>query len=367
MTGPRDEDQELDDQEAVDAELDDIIVDATPSAAPAAPLPPRLELTVEEKTRLDVLITDAVKPLGPSRTAVQGWIDANRVRVQRGPRQVATKPGLKLEPGDVVTVEIPAPPPPPAPLAPEAIPLAILHQDDHVLVLDKPAGMTVHPGAGQREGTLAGALLHAAAGRLSGVGGPDRPGIVHRLDKDTSGVIVVARDDAAHRHLAKQFHDRTVTKAYLAIVEGLPRDQVTIDAPLGRHPRDRKRMAIVEGGRPAQSDVTTVERFEGPFALVEVRPKTGRTHQIRVHLKSIHCPILADPTYGRGPTFAWHETGLPGERGRILLSRHALHAARLSFTHPATGKRLTFEAKLPDDMAATLDALREATRRAMAT
>ncbi|MCO5167064.1 MAG: RluA family pseudouridine synthase [Planctomycetes bacterium] len=295
---------------------------------------------------------------GHSRAEVQAWIEAGRVRVRRGGTWPAVKKGLELRAGDAVEVQLPAPPRPPAPLRPEAIPLALLHQDEALLVIDKPAGLTVHPGAGQREHTLAHALLHASAGRLSSVGGEDRPGIVHRLDKDTSGVIVVARDDAAHRHLARQFHDRTVEKTYLALVERGPRaDHGVVDAPIGRHPRERKKMAVVEGGRPARTRWRVLERFGARAALVECRPETGRTHQIRVHLKHLHAPLLADPTYGRADRFTAQDAGRPGD-DRVLLARHALHAARLVLTHPVTGARLTFEAPLPPDMDAALEALR---------
>lgn len=308
--------------------------------------------------RLDAAVSEAVRGRGHSRAEVQAWIEASRVRVRRGGSWPAVKKGLELRTGDAVEVRLPAPPRPPEPLRPEAIPLRLLHQDAALLVIDKPAGLTVHPGAGQREHTLAHALLHASAGRLSALGGPDRPGIVHRLDKDTSGVIVVARDDAAHRHLARQFHDRTVEKTYLALVERGPRgDHGVVDAPIGRHPRDRKKMAVVEGGRPARTRWRVVERFGARAALVECRPETGRTHQLRVHLKHLNAPLLADPTYGRGDRFTAQDAGLPGD-DRALLTRHALHAARLAITHPTTGARLTFEAPLPDDLRAALEALR---------
>jgi 23S rRNA pseudouridine1911/1915/1917 synthase len=294
-----------------------------------------------------------VRARGHSRSEAQAWIDVGRVLVTRpGLAPSGVKASLKLRAGDRVEVRLPAPPPPPEPLRPEAIPLTLLFQDESILAIDKPAGLTVHPGAGQRDHTLAHALLHASAGRLSMVGGPERPGIVHRLDKDTSGVIVVARDDAAHRHLSRQFHDRTVKKAYVALVEGGPKeDHGLVDAPIGRHPRDRKRMAVVEGGRAARTRWRVVERFGKRASLIECEPETGRTHQLRVHLKALHCPLLADATYGKDGTFALDD-------GRVLLARHALHAARLTITHPVHGARLTFESPLPADMAATIAALR---------
>jgi 23S rRNA pseudouridine1911/1915/1917 synthase len=306
-------------------------------------------------------VIDAVRARGHSRAEVQGWIDAGRVLLVRadGSAQAALKASLKLRQGDTVEVRLPPPPRPPEPLRPEAIPLTLLHQDDSILVIDKPAGLTVHPGAGQREHTLVQALLHASPERLSSVGGADRPGIVHRLDKDTSGVIVVARDDKAHRHLAQQFHDRTVKKTYLALTERGPKDdRGLVDEPIGRHPRERKKMAVVAGGRAARTRWRVLERFGARAALVELDPETGRTHQLRVHMKHVHAPLLADATYGRGGTFTAGDAGLVEGQGRVLLARHALHAARLVLTHPVTGARLTFEAPLAGDLQATLEALR---------
>lgn len=320
-------------------------------------------------TRLDAAVIEAVRARGHSRAEVQGWIEAGRVGVVRAAgaggaerAEAAPKTSLKLREGDRVEVRIPPPPRPPEPIAPEAIPLTIVYQDEAILVIDKPAGLTVHPGAGQRDHTLAHALLHASPGRLSTLGGADRPGIVHRLDKDTSGVIVVARDDKAHRHLSKQFHDRTVKKTYLALVERGPKeDEGLIDEPIGRHPRDRKRMAVVAGGRPARTRWRVLERFGDLAALVELHPETGRTHQLRVHMKHVHAPLLADATYGRSGTFTLGDAGAhvpPLDPRERLLERHALHAARLVLTHPVSGRRLTFEAPLPPDLQRALDALR---------
>lgn len=298
---------------------------------------------------------------GHSRAEVQGWIDDGRVSLVRadGSAQAALKASLKLRSGDAVEVRLPPPPRPPEPLRPEAIPLTLLYQDDSILVIDKPAGLTVHPGAGQREHTLVQALLHASPQRLSTVGGDERPGIVHRLDKDTSGVIVVARDDMAHRNLAKQFHDRTVKKTYLALAERGPKDdRGLVDEPIGRHPRERKKMAVVANGRAARTRFRVLERFGTRAALIELDPETGRTHQLRVHMKHVHAPLLADATYGRGGSFTAGDAGLVEDQGRVLLARHALHAARLVLTHPVSGARLTFEAPLAPDMQATLEALR---------
>ncbi len=319
--------------------------------------------------RLDAFVIRHLQALrgGHSRQEVQGWIAEGRVSLHRGGRAPNLRPkrSHKLAAADAVEVRLPAPPAPPQPLAPEALPVPILYQDAALLVLDKPAGLTVHPGAGQRTGTLANALLHLSPGALSGLGGPERPGIVHRLDKDTSGVIVVARSDAAHRELARQFHDREVEKVYLALVDGVPREaEGTIDLPLDRHPRDRKRRAVVEGGRPALTRYRVREDL-GRFALVECRPRTGRTHQLRVHLKAIGTPILADATYGprrgrdRGAgVFTRRDAGLGG--AGPLLERQALHAWRLSLRHPDSGAPVRFEAPLPTDMVDALEALRAA-------
>ena len=288
-----------------------------------------------------------------SRALVQRWIDEGRVRIGLKPLTKSTK----VRAGQVVVVDVPQPAPPAGPLEPEAIPLTIVHQDSELLVIDKPAGLTVHPGAGQRTGTLANALLHASAGRLSTLGGEDRPGIVHRLDKDTSGLIVCARSDRAHRFLSLQFHDRLVDKRYVAIVDGVPQDDTgTIDAPIGRSLRDRKKMAVRRDseGRHAVTHWTVLERFE-KHALLELKIETGRTHQIRVHLASIHHPVTADETYGRSASFETPE-------GLALISRQALHARRLKIAHPDGGE-LSFDAPIPEDMTRTLAWLRQSRRQ----
>jgi 23S rRNA pseudouridine1911/1915/1917 synthase len=310
--------------------------------------------------RLDAFLGQRLADEGYSRAEAQAWIKGGRAQVVRGD-EVFEQPkrSRRLRDGDEVVLRLPPPPEPPGPLLPEDLPLRILHQDEAILVVDKPAGLTVHPGAGQPSGTLANALLALSPGRLSTIGGPERPGIVHRLDKDTSGVMVIARSDRAHRHLARQFHDRLVSKRYLALVEGsagdLTRlDGLEVDAPLGRHPKDRKRMAVVDGGRPSTTRFRVLERFvaqTGAWALVEAAPRTGRTHQIRVHLKHVGCPILADGTYGRADRF-------PSAGPVALLERHALHAASLTFQHPQGGEPRTFEAALHADMQGALERLR---------
>jgi 23S rRNA pseudouridine1911/1915/1917 synthase len=240
------------------------------------------------------------------------------------------------------------PEPTPARVEAQAIPLVILHEDADLVVVDKPAGMVVHPAAGHAAGTLVNALLHHCRD-LSGVGGELRPGIVHRIDKDTSGVLVVAKHDRAHRALAAQWKVHSIDREYLALVRGAPRgERGTVDAPIGRHPTDRKRMST--HARVSRSAVThwSVEEPLRGATLVRVRLETGRTHQIRVHMASIGLPVLGDPVYGGGRS-------LPAARG---LGRQALHAALLGFTHPTSGERVRFESALPADLCALLEALR---------
>lgn len=247
--------------------------------------------------------------------------------------------------------------PAPVAAAPEAedIPLSVLHEDASLIVIDKPAGLVVHPGAGSASGTLVNALLHRVRD-LSGVGGVLRPGIVHRLDRGTSGLMVVAKDDQAHRALAVQFAGRTVEKEYLAVVLGVPeRQQGTIEAAIGRDPVHRQRMSVrAPRGRAARSTWQTVERFAGA-ALLRVHIHTGRTHQIRVHLASIGHPIAGDVTYGGG---RGNQAKEPLRSALRALHRPALHAACLAFDHPATGERLRFESPLPADLEELLAALR---------
>ena len=279
-----------------------------------------------------------------SRSQARRWIDDDRVRVNEA--RVAASHRVRA--GDALA----ATPPElrPSPLTPEAIPLVVLHEDEHLIVIDKPAGMVVHPAPGHASGTLVNALLHHC-GELAGIGGVMRPGIVHRLDRGTSGVLVAAKNDRAHQGLALQFHDHTVERVYRALVRGVPReDEGRVDLPIGRHPRDRKRMSVAakSSGRDAHTAWRVAKRFaKSERAWLEVRPETGRTHQIRVHLASTGLPIVGDPVYGR--------------RGRSpaesRLDRPALHAERLGFTHPASDERLVFDAPPPPDLAALLEAL----------
>ena len=249
--------------------------------------------------------------------------------------------------GDVVVVVVP--PPSPLDLMPQDIPVGIVYEDEQLIVVDKPAGLTVHPAPGHPDGTLVNALL-ALVPDLPGIGGVERPGIVHRLDKDTSGLIVVAKTDAAHRSLSRQMKERSVDKSYVALAAGtLRKTEGEVDAPIGRHPQQRKKMAVVDGGRAALTRYKVAERFDGPrgrFTLVEAHPVTGRTHQIRVHLAYIGHPLVGDPVYGRRSP---------------LVPRHFLHAARLEIAMPpGETERKTFESPLPDDLSDALSELRRA-------
>jgi 23S rRNA pseudouridine1911/1915/1917 synthase len=268
------------------------------------------------------------------------------------------RPSARLREGQVVTVHVP-----PAALAepqPENIALSVVHEDAHLLVIDKPAGLVVHPGAGTASGTLVNALLHHVQD-LSGIGGVLRPGIVHRLDRGTSGLLLVAKDDPTHRALAAQFAARSVVKEYLALVHGVPaRARGEIDAAIGRDPVHRKRMSVrAPRGRVARSSYAVEEAFDGA-ALLRVRIHTGRTHQIRVHLASIGHPVVGDAAYGgtRAPSSRRAEA----REALGSLARPALHAARLAFTHPATAERIALDAPLPPDMARVLERLRAAGR-----
>jgi 23S rRNA pseudouridine1911/1915/1917 synthase len=300
-----------------------------------------------EGLRLDRFLAGASR--GWSRSQVARWIEAGLVTRNGAP----TRASHLVHPGD--RIEVAVPPPAPSDLQPQELPLEILYEDSHLIAINKAPGMVIHPAAGNPDGTIVNALL-AHCRDLSGVGGVERPGIVHRLDKDTSGVLVAAKTDAAHRALSLAFRWRTTDKRYLAVVYGAPKaDEGAVDGPIARHPSERKRMAVVPGGRAARTLWSVRERFAGA-ALVECRPVTGRTHQIRVHLAHAGYALVGDQVYaGR----QWRAIADPqlAERCRDF-PRQALHAWRLTIQHPATGEPITFEAPLPPDLEELLVALR---------
>ena len=295
--------------------------------------------------RLDKALAQAT---GLSRERVKGLIAAGKVAIGGS---AATSPSAKVAAGTAYAIDLP--PPEPLDVEAQAIPLDIVYEDRHLLVVNKPAGMVVHPAAGNRDGTLVNALLHHCRGDLSGINGVARPGIVHRIDKDTSGLLVVARTDAAHEGLAAQFAAHTIDRRYLAICGGHPRPASgTIATRLGRSDANRKKMAVLapgsKRGKHAVTHYRTIELLSG-CALIECRLETGRTHQVRVHCASIGHALLGDPQYGSDPK------GLRPVLKRIGFARQALHAATLGFTHPATGERVDFAAELPADMAELID------------
>jgi 23S rRNA pseudouridine1911/1915/1917 synthase len=293
--------------------------------------------------RLDRFLVSVLEQ--QSRSQIQKLIADGRVTVARRDARA----NLSVREGDRVSVEIPAVAP--ARVESEALPLEILYQDADVAVLNKPPGMVVHPGAGHPSGTLVNALLHHIDD-LSGIGGERRPGIVHRLDRGTSGVMVIAKNDAAHQELARQFHDREVEKEYIALVWGVVQAGRRIDAAIGRDPGNRQKMsARARHARDAVSRITRAHHMPG-LTLCQVAIHTGRTHQIRVHLSAIGHPIVGDPLYG-----GVHRR-VPGDiRAVQRLERPFLHAARLVFNHPRDGRRMEFAAPLPDDLTAVLEEL----------
>jgi len=292
-----------------------------------------------------------------SRSFIQRLIDNGRVTVAGK----IVKSSYKLKERDEIKIEIPELEP--STVKPEPIPLDILYEDESVIVINKPAGMVVHPAAGYGSGTLVNALLYhcinppsppfykGGRGGLSGIGGIERPGIVHRLDKDTSGLLMVAKDDFAHHHLSRQLKDRTIVRKYLALARGnIKENSKRIEIPIGRHVSDRKKMSIkTKRGRIAITEFTVIERFEN-YTFLEIRLKTGRTHQIRVHLSSIGHPVAGDRVYG-----GRQKTEV---RSQISIPRQMLHAAILGFIHPMMGKYLEFTAPIPDDMKNILNFLR---------
>ena len=295
--------------------------------------------------RLDRALAAALPAL--TRSRVKALIESRRVSLADG-GTVVEEPSRKVKTGDRFIVDIPAPEP--AEPEPQALALDILFEDGDLLVLNKPAGLVVHPAPGNPDHTLVNALLAHCGASLSGIGGVRRPGIVHRLDKDTSGVMVVAKNDAAHQGLSKLFAAHDLTRIYQALVWGAPKQKRgTVDAAIGRHPVDRKRMAVREtSGRRALTEYWLEKRFGPPLkpiaSLVGAKLGTGRTHQVRVHLAHIGCPVVGDPVYGRR-----RNTAGPGSLKSF--GRQALHAAVLEFRHPRTRREMTFATQLPQDMA----------------
>ena len=289
--------------------------------------------------RLDRALAVAVPDL--SRSRLQALIAAGCV--WEGERTVEDA-SVKVKPGQAFEIRVP--PPVAAEPAAQAIHLEIVYEDPHLIVIDKPAGLVVHPAAGNPDGTLVNALLAHCGGELSGIGGVARPGIVHRLDKETSGLMVAAKTDAAHKALSAQFADRTLSRTYLALVWGRPNPSVgTIEGAIGRDPRDRKRMAIVKaGGKAARTHYKVLRPAGLEASLVACKLDTGRTHQIRVHLTSIGHPLIGDQVYGRRPRSAI------GSDAARSFPRQALHAAKLRFRHPADQNELEFTRPLPGDM-----------------
>jgi len=295
-----------------------------------------LELVADRSgERLDSFIARRQPKI--SRNRIRHLIDEGLVRLDGN----QVKPSAKVCDGNVVTLTIP--PPVKMTLEAEDIPLTIIYQDENVIVVDKPAGMTVHPAPGHPSGTLVNALL-AACPDLRGIGGTLRPGIVHRLDKDTSGLIVVAKNDRANRALQAQLKEREMKKTYLALVRGVPKPREgMIEAPIGRNPKNRKKMAVVANGRDAQTKYRVLEVLgDGEYSLVEAKPVSGRTHQIRVHLAALNHPIIGDSTYGKKSE---------------LVDRQFLHAWKLDFAMPVSERRIEFESPLPEDLRQALQRL----------
>jgi 23S rRNA pseudouridine1911/1915/1917 synthase len=308
----------------------------------------------DEGRRLDQFLSET--HLNLSRSQAKSLIEKHHIFLNQKP----TKPSAHIKAGDTVSGTLPKPSP--LSLKPEPIPLTILYEDSSIIVIDKPSGMVVHPAYGNPSGTLVNALLYHCKD-LGGINGVLRPGIVHRLDKDTSGVMVVAKEDEAFHQLTKQFKNRTVEKIYWAIVYGrFSQNEGLIDSAIGRHPSERKKMSTrTKKGRTAITRWKRVEEFYS-CTLLEISPQTGRTHQIRVHLSSIGHPLLGDPLYGRkGRPNAIHDPFLKECVKRM--NRQALHAHRLEFTHPRTGERVQFFSPIPQDMKEVLEWLRLQTKR----
>ncbi len=303
--------------------------------------------------RLDQVLADRLD--GWSRARIQKLIGQGAVR-RNG--EVLASPSAKIRAGDRIEAE--APPVDATPMAGLArkMDLNVVYEDADVIVIDKPAGLAMHPAPGHADDTLVNGLLAHCGDTLSGIGGVQRPGIVHRIDKDTSGLVVVAKHDRAHQSLAAQFEAHAVERMYRALVWGTPAPtKGRIEGAIGRDPRNRKRMAVVASGKPAATNYAVVETFGFGAAMVECRLETGRTHQIRVHMAERGWPLIGDPVYGRATRARKAMLSPPALEAAMAFDRQALHAARLGFTHPTTAERLLFESALPDDLAALARAL----------
>ena len=287
--------------------------------------------------RLDKLISEQLPEL--TRSAVQHLMQDGCVTIAGKP----VKKNTRASAGDVITVELPEPKE--VEIEPENIPLDIVYEDEDIIVVNKPKGMVVHPAPGNWSGTLVNALMYHCGDSLSGINGEIRPGIVHRIDKDTSGLLVVAKNDRAHQSLAEQIKVHSAGRRYFAVVYGTPREQKgTVNAPIARHPIDRKKMAVLAGGREAITHYEVLEQYAG-YSYLTFLLETGRTHQIRVHMAHIGHPIIGDPLYGPA-------------KDKWKLQGQCLHAGELTLTHPATGERMTFQAPLPAYFTTVLQKLR---------
>ncbi len=303
--------------------------------------------TITNAARLDKALAEATEL---SRARVQALIAEGRVTLGSTP---ATSPSAKVKAGAEFSIHVPAASE--AEAQPQDIPIEAVFEDEHLIVVNKPAGMVVHPAAGNADGTLVNALLHHCKGELSGIGGVARPGIVHRIDKDTSGLLVVAKSDAAHEGLARQFADHSLHRRYIAVCAGRPAEKEgTIDERIGRSDANRKKMAVLDKnssrGKHAVTHYKVLDRLESS-AVIECRLETGRTHQVRVHCASIGHPLLGDPTYGKTPKT------LKSLLTSLKFARQALHAAELGFLHPISDEKLRFRVDLPEDMRELIDEL----------